>query len=261
MSDTDLLGTKVGHIRIVDFIAMGGMGSIFVGYDERLDRKVALKAIHEGRLDEGARVRFQREAKVLSQLQHRNICLIHDYIEGKDRDFLVLELIEGKSLKELFSTKVDAPTKARIAGQIVQVLIAAHEKGVIHRDLKPSNVMLTTDGVVKVLDFGLARTADALASTASTLDVGDKAPAGVADSGSDYAVTKLGTVVGTLSYMSPEQARGEPVTPASDMYSFGLMLQEFYTGRPPYESHLPPKTQLEKREPERRCPSLVWPRT
>jgi serine/threonine-protein kinase len=245
MTETELLGSKVGHFRIVDFIAKGGMGAVYVGYDEKLDRRVALKAIHEGRLDEEARARFQREARVLSQLQHPHICLIHDFIESEERDFLVLELIDGKSLGDAIKAGTDATTKATVAAQIVSVLIAAHEKGIIHRDLKPSNVMLTSDGNVKVLDFGLARTEAVAPSYAPTLDGAGPEQDDTSARDSDYAVTKLGTVVGTLSYMSPEQARGEQVTPASDMYSYGLLLQELYTGRPARPSDLTPLAQLE----------------
>ncbi len=153
-----LLGTKVGNIRIVDFIARGGMGSVFAGFDEILERRVAVKAIVESlRLDFLARTRCLREARILSELQHPNICQIYDYVEAEGREFLVLELVEGASLKEIIPEGLDHAHKARIAGEVVDVLAAAHAKGIIHRDLKQGNVMLTRDGAVKVLDFGLAR--------------------------------------------------------------------------------------------------------
>jgi len=245
MSETALLGTKVGHIRIVGFIAEGGMGSVFAGFDEKLERRVAVKAIVEGqRLDSVARTRFLREARILSQLQHPNICQIYDYVEEQGREFLVLEHVEGASLRELIPRGLDRAHKARIAAQVVDVLAAAHARGIIHRDLKPGNVMLTRDGAVKVLDFGLARAV--VDQEAQTADSGELDLHSGPEHRSDYFVTKLGVLVGTLSYMSPEQARGEPSTPASDMYSFGLLLQELHTGQPPYERELPRATRLEK---------------
>jgi serine/threonine protein kinase len=133
------------------------MGAVYVGFDETLERKVALKAIQEGKLGAEARARFLREARVLSQLDHPGICQIYDYLEGEDRDLLVLELIEGESLKRVIAGKADEATRMRIAAEILDVLAATHGQGIIHRDLKPSNVMVTRKGGVKVLDFGLAR--------------------------------------------------------------------------------------------------------
>ena len=157
MADDELLGQRIGHIRVVDFLARGGMGAVYVGFDEKLERRVALKAVHEGRLDEEARARFLREARVLSQLNDPHICQIYGYLDGAERDFLVLELIEGRSLKDVIAERPDRPTCMRIAQEIVGVLAATHAQGIIHRDLKPSNVMVTSKGAIKVLDFGLAR--------------------------------------------------------------------------------------------------------
>ena len=158
MPEHDLLGTRIGHIRIVALLGKGGMGSVYVGFDERLQRRVALKAIQEGRLDAEARARFLREARVLSQLRHPNICLIHDYLEGDGRDFLVLELVEGRNLKEVILSQSTTPAlKMRIARQIASALAASHRAGIIHRDLKPANIMVTDTDEVKILDFGLAR--------------------------------------------------------------------------------------------------------
>ena len=117
----ELLGQRIGHIRVVDFLARGGMGAVYVGFDEKLERRVALKAVAEGRLDEDARARFLREARVLSQLNHPHICQIYDYLEGQERDFLVLELIEGKSLKEVIGGRPDQATRMRIALELVEV--------------------------------------------------------------------------------------------------------------------------------------------
>ena len=254
-----LLGTRIGHFRIVDEIGKGGMGEVYVGFDEVLERKVALKAIRaEHRLDAESKARFLREARVLSQLAHPNICQIHDFVEGADADFLVLELISGKSLTEEMKKGLDPKKKLRIAEEIAGVLVAAHGKGVVHRDLKPDNVMLTEAGHVKVLDFGLSRSQQdeetiALAPTprraiepAPVVSPANDAegtiglpaegtPRPSSGAGSSGSVTTLGTVMGTLGYMSPEQASGEPATSASDLYSLGLMIQELFTGETAFE--------------------------
>ena len=134
------------------------MGEVYVGVDQKLERRVALKVIRgKYRLDSWAKDRFLREARILSQLEHPGICRIYDYIEGDGRDFLILELIRGRSLNEAMADGMGQAEKLAVAEQIAQVLVAAHGKGIIHRDLKPHNVMLTTTGEVKVLDFGVAR--------------------------------------------------------------------------------------------------------
>jgi serine/threonine-protein kinase len=268
-----LVGTTVDRFRIVDQLGRGGMGDVYVAWDERLNRKVALKSIrHEHRLNPEARARFVREARMLSQLHHPNICQIHDFIEGTDADFLVLELIDGRSLSRAMRDGLSYKRKLHIAEQIAGVLVAAHEKGVIHRDLKPDNVMLMDGDVVKVLDFGLSRSLGEGAREV-TLPVhaltrpaghplpahepgrerGDEATASHSDEAETVAlnasapsdprnprnsetssVTTFGTIMGTIGHMSPEQARGELVTPASDLYTFGLILQELFTGTPAY---------------------------
>src|SRR5687767_5494424 len=155
----ELMGRRFGHIRVTEVVGQGGMGDVYAGYDEKLERKVALKVLNaDQRLDDEARERLLREARALSKLEHPNICRIHDYIETGDVDLLVLEYIDGRTLHDaLYGDKMPRSEKLRIAAAIAEVMVKAHRAGIVHRDLKPENVMLTKSGEVKVLDFGLAR--------------------------------------------------------------------------------------------------------
>jgi serine/threonine protein kinase len=156
--NASLLGTKIQQFRVVNLLGRGGMGEVYAGYDEKLERKVALKTLHtENRLDPEAKARFLREARILSQLAHPGICQIFDFIETDAFDVLVLELIRGRNLREALKEGMGPREQLQIAQELTAVLIAAHAKGVIHRDLKPDNAMLTEEGRVKVLDFGLSR--------------------------------------------------------------------------------------------------------
>lgn len=234
---TELLGTMVGSIRVEGHLGKGGMGDVYVGFDEKLERPVALKAIRlRHRLDARAKARFLSEARILSQLDDPSICRIYDYIEGDKNDYLVLELIEGKNLRQVFDQGTDPALRMKVAERVAEALVTAHAKGIIHRDLKPDNVMLTPEGEVKVLDFGLAQSlakqslskqSEPLAAIQST-----EAESTEADETGETD-TDTSSVVGTPMYMSPEHARGERVNSASDMYSFGLLLQELFTGEPP----------------------------
>jgi serine/threonine-protein kinase len=250
---TALLGQMVGHIRIAGVIGEGGMGAVYTGFDDTLKRRVAVKAIHSHyRLKEHAKARFLREARILSRLDHPNICRVHDFIEGDDTDFLVMELVEGSDLRVAVKLGLEIADKLDIADQLLEVLAAVHNQGVIHRDLKPANVMITPERHIKVLDFGLARSIEeeipwsgtTLSLEESAEHVMRPAPTSPADETS-YVRTKLGTILGTVGYMSPEQARGEPATSASDMYSLGLALQELFTERRPFEDGLSREEMLE----------------
>ncbi len=242
----NLLGTTVGHIRIVDRLAKGGTGEVYIGRDERLKRKVALKAIRdELRLDHEAKARLLREARILSRLEHPNICRIYDYVSTGDNDFLVLELIPGKNLRQALEEDLGDDLKMRLALAVAGVLEAAHGQGVIHRDLKPENVMITPPNEthpegIKVLDFGLARRLDGeVTATLSGAELGAYDGSRQPDAPLPADVeTRHGRVLGTLGYMSPEQAQGQLVTAASDMYSLGLLLQELFTGRQPFAEGL-----------------------
>src|SRR5688572_25272143 len=145
-----LAAGSLGHIRILGALGSGGMGEVFAGFDETLQRRVALKSIHRRHhLGAGVKARFLREARILSQLDHPNICRIYDYIEGEERDFLVLELFEGETLTSAIAAGMPAALRLEVAEQVARALAAAHQKGVVHRDLKPQNVMLTAEGQVK----------------------------------------------------------------------------------------------------------------
>jgi serine/threonine-protein kinase len=241
----------ISHYDVIGPLGEGGMGEVYVAFDTTLQRKVALKAVRRAhRLDESARARLLREARILSQLDHPNICRIYDYVAADDADYLVLELIDGRSLRDGLTHGLDRGARMRVAEQVARAFVVAHSAGVIHRDLKPENIMLLPTGDVKVLDFGLARAfedrgADA-GVMASNRNIGalldDQTatvlPADPSSSQTGIVHTAAGALMGSPVYMSPEQARGEPATTASDMFAFGLLLQELYTGKRPYQTGL-----------------------
>lgn len=223
------LGTLVGRFRLVEEIGRGATGTVYRATDTTLERDVAVKLLHaEARLHGASAERFRREARLLSQLEHPNVCELHDVVEdGLDRA-LVLELVRGRSLRELLKEDLELNQRLELARDISAVLQAAHFQGILHRDVKPGNVMIREDGVVKVLDFGLARQDDDDPVTLTlTHPLGQQTA--VEKDDQEHELTTLGEVIGTPAYMSPEQARGEAVTPASDMYSFGLLLEELLT--------------------------------
>jgi serine/threonine protein kinase/tetratricopeptide (TPR) repeat protein len=242
-SDWPLLGKKIDHYRVIDFIGKGGMGEVYVGYDEKLKRKVALKAIRgDKRFLEQAKVRLIREAQLLSKLEHPHICRIYNIVETEDAEVLVLELIKGKALIEMQINSLSRSEKLRIAIQIGGVLADAHAHGIVHRDLKPGNIMINDHGEVKVLDFGMAFSILDPHSTLTMMDMNsDDQKAGASEPtiwiGGGFK-TEQGIIMGTPMYMSPEQAHGKSVTAACDMYSFGLLLQWLFTGRHPYPPNL-----------------------
>jgi serine/threonine protein kinase len=195
------------------------MGEVFRAHDAKLDRDVALKVLPEGALgDEEARKRFQKEAHALSRLSHPHIATILDFDTQEGTDYLAMELVRGHSLRDELESRGPLPEKTvvRLGTQIAHGLQAAHEQGVIHRDLKPSNLQLTPDGLVKILDFGLAR----FVATESG-DSEETAP----------TETAVGRAAGTLPYMSPEQLRGRGVDARTDLYAVGAVLYELATGR------------------------------
>ncbi|HPC82477.1 MAG TPA: serine/threonine-protein kinase [Thermoanaerobaculaceae bacterium] len=230
-------GNLVGHVRLGALLGSGGMGEVWEATDERLGRRVAVKAIrHDRHAGASSRARFAREARILSQLEHQNICRLYEFIEGEAYDVLVMERVGGTTLEQAVRDGLRPAERLDIAQGVCSALVAAHSLGIVHRDLKPENVMLAEDGTAKVLDFGLARrfgdspvaAADSGAMAADRLEPGATLM--------DGALTNAGDVVGTPRYMSPEQACGETATAASDMFAFGLLLFEVYTGKAPYDS-------------------------
>jgi serine/threonine protein kinase len=217
-----MIGKVFGQYRIVAPLGAGGMGVVYRALDERLDREVALKLIPpEQFYDEAARGRFRLEARTLSRLSHPNIATLLDF--DPDRvEYIVMELVVGLSLRQKLEQGALTTKEITAIGiQIAQGLAAAHQVGVVHRDLKPDNVMITDDGHVKILDFGLARfTPHALSTTTTT--------------GNRSYMSEIGVVAGTLPYMAPEQLRGAPPDPSFDIYSAGAVLYEMTAGRLPF---------------------------
>lgn len=213
--------TVLAHYRIVSKIGSGGMGEVYEAEDTKLGRRVAIKFLHEkwGR-DEDKLDRFIQEAKAASALNHPNILTVYEIGEVEGTHYIATELIGGMTLREYLSnyTPISRGTVLRIASQLADALVDAHEAGIIHRDIKPENIMVRRDGYVKLLDFGLAKLAEEAPQTLL---------AGQVD-------TTPGLVMGTVSYMSPEQARGKKLDPRSDIFSLGVVLYEMLTGRPPF---------------------------
>jgi len=217
----NLIGRTLGHYRIVEKIGAGGMGVVYRAHDERLDRDVAIKVLPESvAADPDRQRRFEREAKAVATLSHPNILEIHDFDTEGDVTYTVTELLEGETLREYLQTS-RGPLAWRqvqeIGAAVANGLGAAHGKGVVHRDIKPSNIFLCSDGRVKILDFGLAATHEAVDSEAETGSL--EAP-----------LTRKGSVMGTAGYMSPEQVRGQPADRRSDIFSLGCVLYEMATG-------------------------------
>jgi len=216
----DLIGTTLGHYRITAKIGEGGMGVVYRAHDERLDRDVAVKVLpEEVATDQDRLRRFEREAKAVAALSHPNILEIFDFDTEGDVTFAVTELLEGETLRERLEVGAVGWRKvAETGAAIAEGLAAAHGAGIIHRDLKPDNIFITSDGRVKILEFGLARDVEAAAPDET-------------HSPTVSRYTDPGAVMGTAGYMSPEQVRGEPADQRSDLFSLGCVLYEMVSGR------------------------------
>ena len=222
-----MVGRTIHQYQLLDKIGSGGMGDIYKAQDTRLGRFVAIKALTlESGSDPDRRRRFIQEAQAASALNHPNIITIHDILSDEGADFMVMEYVAGKTLVDLIPRGgLRTPQVLKYSVQMADALAAAHQAGIIHRDLKPGNVMVTDNGLVKILDFGLAKLADRGPISHLTGEGDDKTRTMAA-----APLTVEGSIIGTVSYMSPEQAQGHKVDPRSDIFSFGVVLYEMATG-------------------------------
>src|SRR6266446_6296885 len=217
-------GQQIGPYKIISPLAAGGMGEVYLAQDTRLGRKIALKLLPQDFAKDQHRVRrFAQEARAASALNHPNVCVIHEVGKTSDgRHFIAMELIEGITLRERISrSPLSLADALTVAEQVAAALTVAHAAGVVHRDIKPENIMLRQDGYVKVLDFGLAK----------LTELRERGPD---DPTQAFVMTTPGVVMGTVSYMSPEQARGLTVDARTDLWSLGVVLYEMTTGRLPF---------------------------
>jgi eukaryotic-like serine/threonine-protein kinase len=225
-------GAQIGPYKILEFLRAGGMGEVYKGRDARLGRMVAIKFLPTMiASDAVASERFQREARAASALNHRRICTVYDVGEYEGRQFIVMEFLEGDSLRDRIAGKpVPIPDLLNIAIQTCEGLQAAHAKGIVHRDVKPANISVSAAGEIKILDFGVAKVGWEHHTEASAL------AAGPGNSATETLIqlTKPGTLMGTLAYLSPEQARGEEADSRTDIFSLGSVMYEMATGRQPF---------------------------
>jgi len=236
-------GRTIGPFEILSFISRGGMGEVYLAHDRRLGRKVALKVLPLSFTKNQERLhRFEQEARSASALNHPNIITIYEILQTDSTHVIATEFVEGETLRQRLShSQLTLTESLNIAIQVADALSAAHKVGIIHRDIKPENIMLRPDGYVKVLDFGLAKLAE------------QATPSGGTDAPTIQVRTGSGVVIGTAGYMSPEQARGQPVDARSDIFSLGTVIYEMLTRRQPFHGETPSDVlaAILKSEPER----------
>ncbi len=227
-----MIGQTLSHYKILSEISRGGMGIVYRAVDLKLDREVALKVLPpELVADPERKRRFVQEAKAAAKLEHPHIGVVHEIDEADGVTFIAMELIEGEQLKDILNEEQLPPTRAlELAIEIAEGLARSHDKGIVHRDLKPANIMITEDGHAKIIDFGLAKLLEPLGAEGTDIETLTKGE------------TDPGKVMGTVSYMSPEQARGQRVDSRSDTFSFGIVLYEMMTGNHPFRRTTPADT-------------------
>jgi serine/threonine-protein kinase len=243
-----MIGKTIAHYEITEKLGQGGMGEVYRATDTKLNRDVALKVLPEVFAQDAQRMgRFQREAQVLASLNHPNIAAIYGVEEEDGQRALVMELVEGEDLSARITRGPIALEQAiPIALQIAEALTDAHEKGIVHRDLKPANIRITSEGKVKVLDFGLAKAfEDPVASSSAETSLSQSPTLSM-------AATQAGIIMGTAAYMSPEQARGETLDQGTDIWAFGCILFEMLSGNALYagETFAEILAQVLERQPE-----------
>ncbi|PYR33036.1 MAG: hypothetical protein DMF90_22310, partial [Acidobacteria bacterium] len=247
-----LVGQSIGSYRIQARVGSGGMGDVYRARDTKLGRDVAIKVLHKAFTSDVERLaRFEREARVLASLNHPNIATIHGLEDSTGVPALVMELVEGPTLADRIA-KGPVPVRdaLTVARQIAEALEAAHEKGIVHRDLKPANVKITPEGVVKVLDFGIAK-----------LVGGDSVGFDFMQSPTATGGrTQEGVLLGSAAYMSPEQARGQPVDKRTDLWAFGCVLYEMLTGRVAFARDTITDTLSRPRQQFIDCCAAAWRR-
>jgi len=250
----NLIGKKVSHYRVLEVLGGGGMGVVYKAEDLRLGRRVALKFLPEELAsDPEALKRFEREARAASALSHPNICTIYEIEDHEEQPFIVMELLEGETLRELIAAAAERTVRLplekllNLAVQITEGLETAHREGIIHRDIKPANIFVTTRGQAKILDFGLAKLVtepvprEVSRKPSDGIDDARRAPPETgATSDPKLLLSRTGVAMGTAGYMSPEQVRGEKLDARSDLFSFGLVLYEMATARQPFTGDTAP---------------------